>query len=160
LIVSADTRDSEGNKLGSDYRLNFSADIPYLNVFSVTNGNDPQTDSFSKTNNTLSVSVDQGTGMLTLSIHFSLMFCHEEKQNTPQKITLSPFFPRTLPPLALCYVHWISDDTLFLQWEGLKAGDDVSHYYKLTIPGGKGGVSSGTGAFMKEDFIIYLEAIK
>lgn len=160
LIVSADTRDSEGIKIGSDYRLNFFADIPYLNVLSVIYDNDQQTDTFSATNNTLPVSVEQGTGLLTLSIHFSLMFSLEEKLNTPQKITLSPFFPRTLPPSALCYIHWISDDRLSIQWEGLKAGEDISHYYKLTIPGGKGGVSSGAGCFMKEDFVLYLEAIK
>jgi hypothetical protein len=88
------------------------------------------------------------------------MFGLEEKLNTPQKITLSPFFPKTLHPSALRYIHWISDDRLFLQWEGLKSGDEVSHYYKLTIPGGKGGITSGAGIFMKEDLVLYLEAIK
>jgi hypothetical protein len=160
LIVSGDTRDSEGLKTGSEYRTNFSVDIPYLNILTVTADRNQQIDNFSAMNNVLPVYVDQGTGLLTLSIHFSLMFGLEEKQNTPQKITLSPFFPRTLPPSALRYVHWISDDRLFLQWEGLKAGDEVSHYYKLTIPGGKGGINSDTGIFMKEDFILYLEAIK
>jgi len=160
LIVSADTRDSEGLKIGSEYRLNFSVDIPYLNVLSVTANNGQQIENFSAMNNILPVYVDQGTGLITLSIYFSMMFGLEEKLNTPQKITLSPFFPRTLPPSALRYVHWISDDRLFLQWEGLKSGDDVSHYYKLTIPGGKGGINSGAGIFMKEDLVLYLEAIK
>ncbi|WP_461247821.1 Ig-like domain-containing domain [Treponema sp. R6D11] len=160
LIVSADTRDSEGLKIGSEYRINFSVDIPYLNVLSITAGNDQQIESFYTMNNILPVYVDQGTGLITLSIYFSLMFGLEEKLNAPQKITLSPFFPRTLPPSALRYIHWISNDRLFLQWEGLKPGDDVSHYYKLTIPGGKGGITSDTGIFMKEDLVLYLEAIK
>jgi len=160
LIVSGDTRDSEGLKIGSEYRKNFSVDIPYLNVLSVTTNNNQQIEDFTETNNILPVYVDQGTGLLTLSIYFSLMFGLEEKLNAPQKITLSPFFPRTLPPSALSYVHWISDDRLLLKWEGLKAGDEVPHYYKLTIPGGKGGISSDTGVFMKEDFVLYLEAIQ
>jgi hypothetical protein len=78
----------------------------------------------------------------------------------PQKITISPFFPRTIDPSALCYVHWFSDDYLLMQWEGLSAGDEVPFYYKLTIPGGKGGIFSNSGFYMKEDVIIYLEAIK
>jgi hypothetical protein len=162
LIVSGDTKDSEGIKIGSDYRINFYVDIPYLNILSVT-ANDDQfivIENFPVINNLLPVYVDQGTGLITLSIHFSFMFGLEEKQNTPQRIMLSPFFPRTLPPSAMCYVNWISNDRLFLQWEGLKPGDEVSHYYKLTIPGGKGGINSDTGIFLKEDFILYLEAIK
>jgi len=160
LIVSGDTRDSEGLKIGGEYRTNFSVDIPYLNVLSVTANDGQQIENFSAMNNILPVHVDQGTGLITLSIYFSLMFGLEEKLNTPQKITLSPFFPKTLPPSALRYIHWISDDRLFFQWEGLKSGDEVSHYYKLTIPGGKGGITSGAGIFMKEDLVLYLEAIK
>jgi len=160
LIVSGDTKDCEGLKIGSEYRTNFSVDIPYLNVLSVTANDGQQIEDFSEMNNILPVYVDQGTGLITLSIYFSLIFGLEEKQNAPQKITLSPFFPRTLPPSALRYIHWISDDRLFLQWEGLKSGDEVSHYYKLTIPGGKSGITSDTGIFMKEDLVLYLEAIK
>jgi hypothetical protein len=160
LIVSGDTKDSEGIKIGSDYRINFYVDIPYLNILSVSANDNQFLEDFSTINSILPVYVDQGTGLITLSIHFSLMFSLEEKQNTPQKITLSPFFPRTLPPSALRYIHWISNDRIFMQWEGLKTGDEVSHYYKLTIPGGKIGICSDTGIFMKEDFILYLEAVK
>jgi hypothetical protein len=160
LIVSGDTKDSEGLKIGSDYRLNFYVDIPYLNVLSVTAVNDQPMRDFSSINNILPVYVDQGTGQIIFSIYFSLIFGLEEKQNTPQKITLSPFFPRNLPPVTLRSINWISDDRLFMQWEGLNAGDDISHYYKLTIPGGKSGINSDMGFFMKEDVVLYLEAVK
>jgi hypothetical protein len=160
LIVSGDTRDSEGLKIGGDYRLNFTVDIPYLNVLSVASGNGQSIEDFSVISNIFPISVDQGTGIITFSVHFSLMFGLVEKQITPQKITLSPFFPRTLPPIALCYVNWISDDRLLMQWEGLNAGNEVPHYYKLTIPGGKGGINPNTGIFMKEDIVLFLEAVK
>jgi hypothetical protein len=160
LIVSGDTRDSEGLKIGSDYRLNFTADIPYLNVLSVTAGDDQFIEDFSSISNIFPIFVDQGTGVITFSIHFSLMFGLEEKQITPQKINLLPFFPRTLPPIVLRYINWISDDRLLMQWEGLNTGGDVPNYYKLTIPGGKNGINPDTGIFMKKDIVIYLEAVK
>jgi len=160
LIVSGDTKDCEGLKIGGDYRLNFNIDIPYLKVLSVNAPEGQLMKEFSPTNNFFPVHVDQGTGQITLSIHFSLIFGLEEKQNTPQKITLSFFFPKFLPPVALRSVQWISEDRLFMQWEGLKPGDEIPHYYKLTIPGGKSGINSDSGFYMKEDLVLYLEAIK
>jgi hypothetical protein len=160
LIVSGDTRDSEGLKIGADLRINFVPDIPYLNILSFIAEDNHVIHYSSVTNNVLAVNVDPGTGELFFTIHFSFPFGINEKLNTPQKITLTPFFPRSIPPVALQYVNWISDDRLYVRWEGLKPGDEVPHYYKLTIPGGKGGISSNTGFYMKEDFILYLEAIR
>jgi len=160
LIVSGDTKDSEGLKIGDDYKLNFYVDIPYLSVLSITTDKGQIIENISSTNNIFPIYVDEGTGLITLSINFSLMFNLEEKQNTPQKITLSPFFPKTLPPSALRYINWISDNRLFLQWEGLTVGGEIPHYYKLTIPGGKSGINSETGFYMEEDMVLYLEAIK
>jgi hypothetical protein len=34
MIISGDTRDSEGLKIGADFRISFSPDIPFLNVLS------------------------------------------------------------------------------------------------------------------------------
>ena len=160
LIVSGDTKDGIGLKIGSDYRLNFNVDIPYLSVLSITSTNGQSMENFSPTNNVFPVHVAQGTGQITLSIHFSLIFSLEEKQNTPQKISLLFFFPKFIQPIALRSIQWASDDRLFMQWEGLTVGDDIPHYYKLTIPGGKNGIVSDSGFFMKEDLVIYLEAIK
>jgi hypothetical protein len=89
------------------------------------------------------------------------VFNKEEKQNTPLKISLSPFFPRTLAPVGLQYTSWFSDDILCMGWEGLAAGNDEGpHYYKLTIPGGKSGISPDAGIYMKEDISFLLEAVK
>jgi len=85
----------------------------------------------------------------------------EEKQNTARKITLSPFFPITLVPVALQYVDWLPNDRLYMCWEGLKAGNsEIPHYYKLTIPGGRNGINNGMGMYLKEDITIYLEAVE
>jgi hypothetical protein len=160
LIISGDTRDSEGLKIGNDFKTNFVPDIPYLNILSITTGDGTVLDNFSAINNVLPVRIDPATGRLSFSIHFSFLFGREEKLNTPLRITLSPFFPKTLMPVALQYVNWISSDRLYMRWEGLIAGDSEDHFYKLTIPGGRGGISSASGFFLERDITIYFEVIK
>jgi hypothetical protein len=159
LIVSADTKDSEGLKIGSDYRINFIPDIPFLNILSISKDRDSVIEKVTQ-NARLPVSITPATGELFFFIRFSLPFSMEEKQNTAQKIMLTPFFPRTLLPVALQYVSWIGDDRLAMRWEGLTPGDtETPHYYKLTIPGGKSGISNGMGMYMKEDIVLYMEAV-
>ena len=162
LIISPDTRDSGGLKLGGEYRINFIPDIPFLNVLSFVADSSPVViENFASANNVLKVPVDPATGELYFNIRFSLPFTEEEKQNTALKILLSTFFPRTAAPVALQYARWISDDRLRMGWEGMTAGNgDEAHYYKLIIPGGRGGISSGAGMYMKDDITLYLEAIK
>jgi len=159
MIVSADTKDIEGLKTGNEYRVNFVPDIPFLKVI----GLKIRDISFSEnlySDASLLSRIDQGTGRLYLTIYFSLPFTMEEKQNIVSKITIVPFFPKTLAPIALEYVNWISDDRLLMHWEGLSAGEKgISHYYKLTIPGGKNGITNGTGMYMKENFSVFLEAV-
>ncbi|MDR3020179.1 MAG: hypothetical protein LBU66_04675, partial [Treponema sp.] len=139
LIVSADTRDTEGLKIGSEYRVSFTADIPYLGILSFLSDDSPLAENI-QSNIVLPVKINPGTGEINFSIRFSLLLNESEKQNATQKINITPFFPRTLSPVALQFVHWTSGDRLHMRWEGLKAGDEnTPHYYKLTIPGGKGG---------------------
>jgi len=158
LIISADTTDSEGLKLGADYRVNFIPDIPLLNILSFNTNNGFENKNVTP-NIILPVNVNPATGEISFSIRFSLPFSAEEKRNTAQKVILAPFFPRMLSPVALQYVNWIGDDRLTMRWEGLKSGDaETRYYYKLTIPGGKSGINNGMGMYMKEDMAIYLEA--
>jgi len=157
LIVSADTRDSEGLKTGDEYRITFTPDIPFLNILSFSAGVSSNFNNISP-NMTIPVQIESGTDKLSFYIRFSLPFTTEEKQNAAQRIILTPFFPRTLAPAALQYVNWINNDRIHMEWEGLKKGESgVSHYYKLTIPGGKSGVTNGMGMYMKEDITIFLE---
>jgi hypothetical protein len=160
LIVSGGTTDSSGLKIGDDYKINFTPDIPYLNVLSLSADGSSLIIDESSPYGVLSVPVDPVTGKIFLNIRFSLTFNNEEKQNNALKINLNAFFPRTLTSAALQDVKWVSDDFLQMCWEGLKAGDEEPHFYKLTIPGGKGGITAADGVYMKEDFIVYLEAVK
>lgn len=160
LIVSADTRDAEGLKTGFEYKINFYPDIPFINILSVLQNGGELTENI-VSNIILPVRPDPAMGEIFFSIRFSLPFITiEEKLNTSQRISLIPFFPRTLNSVAIKSINWVSDDCIFIRWEGLKAGDiDATHYYKLTIPGGKGGITNGDGMIMKEDISIFLEAV-
>jgi hypothetical protein len=161
LIISGDTRDSEGLKIGADFRINFVPDMPYLNLLSFkADYNHAVMDNFSEANNLLRIPVNSATKELSFTLRFSLQFNEEEKQNAPLKISLIPFFPKTIAPVALKNVFWISNDLLQMVWEDLEPGNDNEpHYYKLTIPGGKSGINSGESS-MKEDITIFLEAIE
>jgi len=158
LIVLGDTRDREGLRIGEDLRINFIPDIPILNVLSFT-ADGIVYDINSEAQNVIPIRANPATGEVNFSLRFSLMFGLEEKLNTPQRINISPFFPRTLSSAVIQSVNWISDDRLIMQWLGLMPGGADRHYYRLVIPGGRGGISSGTGIFMKEDLILILEVI-
>jgi hypothetical protein len=159
MIVSADARDTEGLKTGEEYRINFFPDIPFFNVLSFSSIGSPLADNI-YSDIVLPARITPGTGDFLFFIRFSLPFNRQEKQNTALKVMLTPFFPKTLAPVALQNVDWFSDDQLLMCWEGLTAGDDdTRHYYRLTIPGGKNGITNGIGMYMKEDITIYLEAV-
>ncbi|MCL2209642.1 MAG: Ig-like domain-containing protein [Treponema sp.] len=159
LTVSADTKDSEGLKIGADYRISFVPDLPFLKVLSFSFQEDLAAENISF-NSVLPVCAKSGTDELTFSTRFSAGFTTAEKINAVQRIYIAPFFPGTLPPAALQYVNWISDDCVLMRWEGISGGNEKSnHYYKLVIPGGRTGINNGMGMYMKEDLIVYMEAV-
>jgi hypothetical protein len=108
----------------------------------------------------IAVPVDSATGEISFTIRFSLPIAQSEKQAAALKISLAPFFPRTLRPVALNFAQWLSNDRLRMTWEGLSPKDaDEAHYYRLLIPGNKGGITDGAGGYFREDLYIFLEAI-
>jgi hypothetical protein len=169
LTVSGGLKDAAGLKMGADYTLNFKTDIPFLRILSLTvDGVSPlEPDDLrgSSLGDPLETPVDIAEeGALRLTIHFSLPLTEATKQDVPFLVSLSPFFPGTLPPIALRSVSWLSGSgagcRLRLEWVGLKPGAAGERsYYKLTFPGGKGGIGSGSGMFLREDKFLYLEAI-
>jgi hypothetical protein len=48
-----------------------------------------------------------------------------------------------------------------MEWEGLRPGAaGEAHYYRLDIPGGRGGIGDGGGMYLEEDNFLFLEAVK
>jgi hypothetical protein len=165
LFVAADAKDAEGLKIGAEYRISFIPDIPYIKVLSFRADGGTVLDTSGGSGGSLGdihkVQVDFAAGECGFTLWFSHDFSDEEKQNTALKISLNPFFPRTLDPVALRSAAWMTDNRLRMTWEGLRPGtQNEFHYYKLIIPGGKGGINSGGGTYFKEDQYLYLEAVQ
>jgi hypothetical protein len=161
LIVAGDAADIAGLKMGKDYRINFTADIPFLHILSFADDSLSTFDDPSD-GDILHIPVDvPGGGVFRLTIRFSLPFSIEAKQETAFKISLEPFFPGTLSPVALRFVTWLSDDLLRMEWEGIQGSvTNEDHYYRLKFPGGKAGINNGSDMYMKSDKYFYLEAVK
>ena len=170
LIISSDVKDTEGLKMGEDYRMAFVADIPYLRILTFNADGAPVLDASAvdteKSEGDLNngeafvIPVDIAGGeVFRFTIRFSLPFSLSAKQNMPRNISLLPLFPGSLAPVALRFVSWISDDRLRMEWEGLKPGTaEEPHFYRLKIQGGKGGIDTGDGMYLKENLFIILEA--
>ena len=160
LRISGAMRDREGLKMGEDYTISFKTDIPFLRVLSFSAGD--ITDE-PKSGACFSVPVNTG-GIIQYILHFSLPFDSAVREECAFRISLRPHFPMSLPSVSLRTARWIFPDRLLMEWEGPEAGSSViggggeSHYYRLLIPGGTGGVYNGQGSYLKEDFILYLEA--
>jgi hypothetical protein len=168
LIITGDVSDLAGLKMGADYTQIFQADIPFLKVLSFTaDGALPlrpgEKDSATEGDlgGPLGVPVDiAGGGVLRYIIRFSQPFTEEAKLDTAFRISLIPFFPGTLDPIGLRSLAWLSDDSLRMEWEGLSPGSaGEAHYYKIVLPGGKGGIGTGGGMYFREDQFLFLEAI-
>jgi hypothetical protein len=160
LIISSDTKDISGLKIGTDYERQFTADIPYLELLSITadRGNALKGGGIS-TGTVLQVPVEAANGIIGLDIRFSYLFTEEAMLDAAFRITLEVFFPGTLGPVSLRSARW-RNDSLRLEWDGLEAGKPgEAHYYKLSIPGGRNGITDGKGSYLKDDLTIYLEGV-
>jgi hypothetical protein len=162
LTVAGDTRDEGGLSLGADYRLGFTADIPFLRILSVTVENtDPSggAGGDGTGGGVLRAPVNEANGgVLRFTIRFSLPFDPAAKLDASFRISLETFFPKNPDPVGLRYADWLSDDLIRMEWEGLRPGvPGEAHYYRLYIPGGRGGIGGG-GMYLEEDRIFFLEA--
>jgi hypothetical protein len=165
LIVSGDTRDAFGLKLGEDYRVCFVPDIPYLEILALTvYGEDPITGGGLANGASHQVPVDISgsgvTGVLGFVLWFSLPFTAEAKVDAAFRILLDAYFPGSLisvPSLRLA--RWLSDDRLLMEWDGLEPSiPGQSSYYKLFLPGGRNGINAG-GSYFQEDRFLFFEAV-
>lgn len=159
LIVSPEASDLSGLGMAEEYRERFVPAVPYLRMLSAETGTlepvDPVDDSSS------AVTIALPDGVLSLTLRFSVSFDTAARISATERIGLSPFFPAVLSSPTLKSVSWIASDTVCLTWEGLeRSPSDRTNWYRLSLPGGRGGIACAEGLFMKEDLSIYLEANK
>jgi hypothetical protein len=157
LIVSK-TPDRSGLGMENERRFYFVPDIPYLKILSLAAGGpvlaEPENGGLCPA---LAAMPD---GLVTLSIRFSHLFSLDARAAAVLALRLEPYFPGILPRPGLRSARWWSEDTLILGWEGVEPGfAGEAHYYRLTLPGGRGGVADGKGSYLREDYHIILEAV-
>jgi len=159
MRITGALKDTEGLKMGDDFLLPFTADIPYLNIVSFESSLDDEIHFSPLSGSVIPITVNTG-GIIQCYIRFSLPFETSVQIESAMKISLRPFFPGSLPPVSLRTARWINKDILCLEWEGPEPGyGEVSHYYRLVIPGGNSGVQNGRGSFLKNEFFLILEAV-
>jgi hypothetical protein len=164
LIVSGDTKDAYGLKIGSDYVVNFIADIPYLQITKIElNGitKDALDGDLIQDGICVSVPVISGLRELKCLIGFSLPIRKaEDRLEIVRNIRFETFFPDTLAPVALSKAEWLAgrNQTLQLDFAGILVTEaERPAYFKLFIPGGASGISNGEGSHLKESLTVYLE---
>jgi hypothetical protein len=163
LTILSDTKDSYGLKINSEKSINFTADIPYLNIASIELNSpaDNLKNDEIKNNAVISTKVTPASQDLFAEIVFSLPLTNQSRADIPSKIILDPFFPNTLGPVSLVEVDWSSASILTCIWIGVIPGTKSNpHYYKLTVPGGQTGITNGNGSYLKESISIFIEAVK
>ena len=154
LIVSSDSKDTSGLKMERDFSLVFAADIPFLTILSMDTG-------FGGTipehNGIFTAGTTLPEGICTITIRFSHTFDPQARAAAVLALRLETFFPGTLKPISFRSARWWSFDTVVLQWEGIERSTVAEkHYYRLVLPGGRGGISDGKGSYLKEDTLFYL----
>jgi hypothetical protein len=163
MKISGDVRDVRGLKMGEDLMVYFSSDIPFLSVFSLTFDNAPDLGiiEYGKIE-AFTVEINEAdSGVARFDIRFSLSITIDAQREITPRITLSPFFPNNLGSVNLRFVHWIAPHILRMEWEGLQSSkSEEPHYYKLTLPGGRNGISNGEGSYLKEETYFIFEAVK
>jgi hypothetical protein len=167
MTISEDTEDMYGLKMQNKFTVNFKSTFQYLNILNVNIWEDVDRTLLIDSKNTKNmknygeyrVHSEIGITSLYVDIRFTLPFSDEQKIAATNMIKLEPFFPTKLLPLRLKRATWLtSTDTIHTIWENVKAGSaDEPHYYKLTIPGGSGGVSSDGYSILKDNTVFYIE---
>lgn len=166
LIVSQETRDLSGLSLAQEYREVFTPAAPYLQLFSVQADGEPVFFGPFSGSSPLcyTLSPQAPEGKLSINLQFSLPFSDEAQRAVLKQVSLTPYFPGSLAPVALQSGLWLSDSTLRLVWVGLEGGGgDEPHYYRLSLAGGRSGISTSTqdglGYWLKESIALMLEAL-
>ncbi|MDR2029553.1 MAG: Ig-like domain-containing protein [Treponema sp.] len=161
LIVSGDTRDKSGLRVGEDFICYFTPDIPFLRIPALSvNGQSPLAMDEGDTPRYYAFPLEGITAITGITLEFSLPFSQEAMVAAVLEISLDPWFPASLGQAVLKAAVWSSENTLFMEWEGLEPGTpEEPHFYQLTIPGGKSGVANGRGSFIKDTQSIYLEVL-
>lgn len=160
LVVSDEVEDLSGLGIVMERFERFRPLEPFLEVLRVESG-DGESSADLSGGAILPVTVGIAPeGGLLVTVEFSAAFGPEAKVALVERVSLSVFFPASLPAPELKSVWWSSDDAVTYEWVGLeRSGDTTTNYYLFTISGGIDGIAGESGLRIKDDASIYLEAM-
>ncbi|MDR2072583.1 MAG: Ig-like domain-containing protein [Spirochaetaceae bacterium] len=153
MYISGNSTDTGGLKMEKEFSLSFIAGIPYLTVLSLDAGQGPQD---AEQNGIYPARTILPEGIVTVTLRFSYKLALQAQADAVLALSMEPYFPRTLRPVSLRSARWWSADTLIIQWEGIEPGSGTEeHYYRLSLPGGRGAIEDGKGSYLKEDLFFF-----
>ena len=100
-----------------------------------------------------------GVKEMTVYIVFSKSIEYDRVLDVENLITLSLLFPLTSTSPVKTAVVWNKErDMISLTWKNMTAStDEIGSFYVLKIIGGKNGINTGTGNYLKENICVYLK---
>ncbi len=158
LVVSASVRDLAGLAMIEEYRERFVPATEWLRVTSVgQEGGTPVADPAAGA--VASFEAGDPNGDATLVVRFSRPLALAERIAAVSKIRCDAFFPASTLPPVLTQAAWrTATDELALTFTGFSESDAaVARFYRLTVPGGKGGVGDGNGRTLEADIVVTFE---
>ena len=122
LVVTPDIEDMSGLCMMDEYRQRFTPVVPFLELLQVETGSGESSADMDGSDK-IGVTIDGPDGLLLLTLGFSSNFDAQHKVAAVDHISLSVFFPTTLPSPTIKSVSWNSDDNVSITWEGLEESD-------------------------------------
>ncbi len=158
LRISSELEDLAGNRMASDYLQWFVPNIPVLEVLSITPFGQTAITSF---NSPDPVAVTLAPGEeLRLRIEFSEAFDPDSMSSVPFLVSCENFFPASLLQPALRQAAWPNSSILELVFVGLATATAPAQcYYRLTLPGGSGGIGNASGSYLEDSvWVLFVES--
>ncbi|OHD19258.1 MAG: hypothetical protein A2087_09570 [Spirochaetes bacterium GWD1_61_31] len=162
VVVSAGLLDLPGIQHGTEQRFAMSIVTPWLTIDSISAADPAEILTSPVAGQVLQVTILATGGELSLTINFNQAIGAEAAIDVVSRISLSGFFPAsTASGITLKSAAWLTavpTDILVLVYTGLiQSTPTETCIYKLSIPGGLGGISNGLNSRMEDDFQLYLE---
>ena len=163
ISVNSDIMDKDQIKLVRDYREKFVSGDSYLYIKTIQLENES---SINIQNENIPECIDVNLGEdisgekeMSAYILFSSSIKDENLLKVENMISLSLVFPLTSANPVKTAVTWNSTrDIITVTWKNMTvSSDDVDSFYKFEVTGGKTGVDTGNGNYLKESLCMYLK---
>ncbi|MCX7024142.1 MAG: hypothetical protein NT080_05910 [Spirochaetes bacterium] len=157
LVVATSLKDRAGLPLREEFRKAFVPSTQWLRVTDI--GQQGGASAHDPGDGRLLVfeAVDPN-GEATFFMRFSFPFGLAERIDASARVSCEAFFPSSTLPPATVAASWPAADELVLCCSGFTESDSLAaRFYRITIPGGKAGITDGNGRLMKDDLHIFIE---